>query len=83
MHYYKVEKLWMTTKFGKIYLKVGQVIYYRVGQSLGQYLKVGQILQSRKILSQSGVSIAKWRIYHKKGQYTFETLGKTETHVQW
>ena len=44
---------------------MGQVIYYKVGQSL----------------LQSGVGIIKWGNYYRKGQYIFVTLGQTEFHV--
>ena len=53
------------TNWGKSYYKVGQVIYYKVGQSL----------------LQSGVGIIKWGNYYRKGQYIFVTLGQIENHV--
>ena len=54
------------TNWGKSYYKVGQVIYYKVGQSL----------------LQNGAGITKWCKYitkrgndYKKGLYTFMTNG--------
>ena len=60
------------TNWGKSYYKVGQIIYYKVGQSL---------LQSGVGIIKWCNFIAKWGNYYRKGQYIFLTLGQMETHV--
>ena len=52
-------------KWGKQYYKVGQVIYYKVCQSL----------------LQSSTGIIKSENHYKEGQYTIVTLVRIETHV--
>ena len=54
------------TNLVKSYYKVGQVIHYKVDQSL---------LLSVVGITKWGNSIAKWGNYSRKGQYIFVTLG--------
>ena len=60
------------TDWGKSYYKVGQEIYYEVGQSL---------LQSGAGITKWGKYIARWGSYYEKVLYTLVTLGQMETHV--
>ena len=61
------------TDWGKSYYKMGQAIYYKVGQSL---------LQSWAGIATWGKYITRWsNNYYKKGPYTFVTLGQMKSHA--
>ena len=60
------------TYWGKSCYKVGEVMYYKVGQSL---------LQDRVGIIKWVNFITKWGNCYRKGRHIFRTLGQMETHV--